>query len=238
MKSSVIFALLAMLPLFSAQAQELSADDAMNEINRIKLDGNYVWAEGTSTKSKKEAIENAQSVLSYEIQNWLSATGQKDVKGVVLPTSDQYMKIHTQRRSLHRVFVYVDKNQIIPYKNDKTIVVMEKKEEKKKKKGEEPKIESSYEEVYMPTPLEQEMLNIKTTSEIAEYIRRPNIESTGTYKDRLQTGEYYIFIYNREGKVPACLKSGNGILTNVATGKEDSFENYKGCGGRWFILKK
>jgi len=237
MKSSVIFALLTMLPLFSIQAQELSADDAMNEINRIKLDGNYVWAEGTSTKSKKEAIENAQSVLSYEIQNWLSVTGQKDVKGVILPTSDQYMKIHTQRRSLHRVFVYVDKNQIVPYNKDKTIVVMEKKEEKKKK-SEEPKIKSSYEEVYIPTHLEQEMLNIKITSEIAEYIRQPKIESTGTFKDRPQTGEYYIFIYNREGKVPACLKFNNGILTNVATGKEDSFDNYKGCGGRWFILKK
>ena len=233
--------MLIMIPI-TANAQELNAAEALREINKIKLDENYIWAEGTSTKSKKEALENAQTVLSFEIQNWLKTSGQTDVAGVVMPTSDQYLKIHTQKRNLHRAFVYVERSKITPYGKKDKVVVMEKAVEKKKNneskgKKEESVPVSSYEEIYEPTSLEKEMLLVKKTDDILIFAERSDIAKTGGYRE-LPSTDYYIFIYNREGQVPACLKYTNGILTNVATGKEDSYNNYKGCGGQWFIFKK
>lgn len=230
---------LLFLPV-SLYAQEKTSIEALREINKIKMNSNYIWAEGTSTKSKKDALENAQTVLSFELRNWLESSGQADAAGAVMPTSDQYLKIHTQKRNLHRAFVYVEKSKIIPYgKNDK-VVVMEKAEEKKDygtKKKEEQKLVSSVEKIYVPTNLEKEMLLVKTSDDILAFAERDDIAKTGGYRE-LPSADYYIFIYNREGKVPACLKSTNGRLINIATGLEDSYENYKGCGGQWFIFKK
>lgn len=232
------FAVMLLFPL-SVGAQEQDAAEALKAINKIKLDGNYIWAEGTSTKNKSEALQNAQTVLSFEIQNWLKTSGKADVAGVVVPTSDEYLKIQTQRRNLHRAFVYVDKNKMIPYsKNDKVVVVEQEapKKAKDQKKQEQPVVSSTYEEIYEPTAIEKEMLQVNTTDDIIDFVGRDIISTTGGYRE-LPSTDYYIFIYNREGQVPACLKSTGGVITNVATGKADSYDNYKGCGGQWFILK-
>ena len=216
-------------------AQDQKAADAMEQINKIKLDGNFIWAEGTSAKNKKDALENAQAVLQFEIQNWLNEPEQKNIEGVVIPTSDQYMKIESERRKVHRAFVYVAKNKIVPYEKNKKVVIVERKEEKSKKADEELKLISTVEEIYTPTDFEKEVLKVKRSSEMEGFINSHHITKTGKYRDRPQTGSYYIFIYNREGEVPACLKVDNGKIINVATGKTDGFENYKGCGGQWFI---
>lgn len=225
------------LPVFG---QEQSVAEAMKEINKIKLDGGYIWAEGTA-KTKKEALENAQAVLTFEIQNWLKTNGKTDVGGVVMPTNDQCMKIQTMRRSLHRAFVYVEKSSIIPYNKGEKVIVIEKNDSKKEKAKEVSKkqdIKSTYEEIYAPSAFEKAMLSLKKSDDIEDFVNRSDILRHGTYKDRPTTGIYHIFIYNREGKIPACLKFTEGKLTNVATGKEDSFDNYKGCGGYWVIEKK
>lgn len=229
------FGTLSITPLF---AQNQIAADAMEQINKIKLDGNYIWAEGTSAKNKKDALDNAQAVLQFEIQNWLNEPEQKNMGGVVIPTSDQYMKIETERRKVHRAFVYVAKNKIVPYEKNKKVVIVERKEEKPKKADKEKELVSMVEEVYTPTDFEKELLKVKRSSEMEGFINSHHINKTGRYRDRPQTGSYYIFIYNREGEVPACLKINDGKVINVATGKADSFENYKGCGGQWLIPNK
>lgn len=238
MKRKILFHLLLLLISVSVNAQEQNTNETLREINKIKLDNNYIWAEGTSTKSKKDALENANTVLSFEIQNWLKSSGKTDIAGIVVPTSDQYLTIHTQRRNLHRAFVYVERNKIMPYSKGEKVVVMEQVTEKKKKEEKEPIGTSSYEEVYEPTAIEKEMLQVKTSDDIIAFVERSDIAKTGGYRELPSTTDYYIFIYNREGQVPACLKSKNGVLTNVATGKEDSYTNYKGCGGQWFIFKR
>lgn len=231
---------LVITSFISAYGQETNATEAMKEINKIKLDGGYIWAEGTA-KTKKEALENAQAVLTFEIQNWLKANGKTDVAGVVMPTNDQCLKIQTMRRSLHRAFVYVEKNAIMPYNKGEKVIVIEKNEGKKEKvkdTSKKQKLESTYEEIYTPSAFENAMLTLKKSDEIDNFVNRPDITRHGTYKNRPSTGEYHIFIYNKEGEIPACLKFSEGKLINVATGKEDSFDNYKGCGGYWVIEKK
>ena len=69
MKSKLLITIMAVLHWGFLLAQNQSPEHALQEINKIKLSGNYIWAEGTSTKSQQEALENAQSVLKFEVQN-------------------------------------------------------------------------------------------------------------------------------------------------------------------------
>lgn len=229
-------AAVALLSPIETKAQGNTQSDALEQINSIKLDNRYIWAEGTSTKNKKDALENAQAVLKFEIQNWLNQSGQKDLNAVAMPSNDQYMKIETERRKVHRAFIYVEKSQIIPIGKNEKIVVVERQEPKPKKESKAAEeLVSTVEDIYAPTKFEQEMLAVKRSSDMETFINRNRISKTGKYRDRPQQGSYYIFIFNRDGDVPACLKVVNGKITNVATGKTDGFEKYKGCGGQWFI---
>ena len=239
-KRSILFLCMVLCFQFPVSAQDTETAEASKAINKVKLDGAYVWAEGTSQKSAKEALENAHAVLNFEIQNWLKAAGQEDVGGVVMPTSDECQKIQTTRRKLYRAFVYVEKNKIVPYAKDTKVVVVERTEPKPEKKAEkkpepEKPLVSKVEPVL--TDFERSMLEVKTSDDIKIFAGQSNIAQHGKYKNRPQSGVYYIFIYNREGQVPARLKCVEGSLTNLATGRADSFDNYKGCGGYWVIEK-
>ena len=231
-----LFALLILTAWFALpiKAQEQTQADALEQINEIKLDKSYIWAEGTSTKNKKDALENALAVLKFEIQSWLNQSGQKNLAAVAMPSHDQYLKIETERRKVHRAFIYVAKDQIMPIGKNEKVVVVERQEPKAKKVEKEPELVSSVEDIYVPSEFEQDILTVKRSSEMEPFINRHHISQTGKYRDKPQTGTYYIFIFNREGNVPACLKVTDAIITNVATGKADSFDNYKGCGGQWF----
>lgn len=221
-----------------AKAQELAQANALERINEVKLNDSYIWAEGTSSKSKKDALENALAVLKFEIQSWLNQSGQKELTAVAIPSNNQYMKIETERRKIHRAFIYVDKKQIMGIEPGEKIIVVERPKPKQTEVEEKSLPVSTIEAIYVPTEEEQDMLSVKRSSEMEVFINRHRIKQTGMYRDRPQTGSYYIFIFNREGNVPACLKVANAAITNVATGKVDSFDNYKGCGGLWFIMNK
>lgn len=239
MKNFLLTLILVMLCLLSSQAQEMSAADAMKSINKIKLDNKYISASGTSTKNYEEARDNALAVLQPEVQNWLQETKQNETSGVMLPTKDKCMVIETQRGSLYRVFLYVTKKSIIPMSQDEQLIVV----------TEHPSsvttspvtttnpMAATITPVYEPTPFEQQMLQVKKAVDIEQFVKQDIIGRYGAYKDRPATGIYYLLLYNREGEVPACLKFDNGTLTNVLTGNEDFFDNYKGCGAYWFTKK-
>lgn len=234
-KLSIVLFLLSLLTSNSIQAQTQDTKEALKEINKIKLDGSYIWAEGTSRKNEKDALANAQAVLNFEVQNWIKTLDKKDVAGVIMPTSDQCMKIETQRGHLYRTFVYVAKNQIMPYNKDEKVIVVENEPAKKAKKAKEEPLVSSYEPIYEPTTFEKKILEVKKSSEMASFIKQNGVKQHGKYKERPEKGTYYIFVYDKAGKIPACLKFADSTLTNVATGKIDSFDNYKGCGAHWFF---
>ena len=118
------------------------------------------------------------------------------------------MTIQTKRGNLYRAFVYAEKKMIVTY-NSK--------------------------EVYEPNEFEKQMLMVTKASDIETFVKQSSIFKYGKYKERPDDGDYYLLVYNREGNIPACLKFSNGKLTNVATGADDSFQNYKGCGAYWFI---
>ncbi|MDE6807223.1 MAG: hypothetical protein K2I98_02025 [Prevotella sp.] len=248
MKLNISCFVFLFLCVLTVNAQELSTDDAMKTINQIKLDTCYVYADCTSTRSAEDAYKNAEALLYLEIQNWLESQKQTGVTGAIVPTNDECLRIQTTRGKMFRAFVYVDKNKIIPYrKTEKTMVVeretvepvlgkTEKTGKRKKEKAEQV-VETQIEPIYMPTAFEQQMLQVKKAGEIEAFVKSDAIEKFGKYKDRPQTGVYYLLVYNPAGEVPACLKFDEGSITNVSTGNVDTFDNYKGCGAYWFIVK-
>ena len=118
MKNILLLLTFIGLSTLMADAQEMSAADAMKSMNKIKLDNKYISASGTSTNNYEEARDNALAILQLEVQNWLQETKQTDASGVMMPTKDKCMVIETQRGSLYRVFLYVTKKSIIPMLQD------------------------------------------------------------------------------------------------------------------------
>lgn len=220
----------------SALAQENT--ETLHEINKIKLDGSYVWAEGTSRKSEKEAMDNAQAVLEFEIQNWIKTLEEKDVAGVVMPTNDQCLKIQTQRAKLYRSFVYVPKNLILPYYKNEKLVVVENMSPASLKTEAETVEENQEVKVYEPTPFEKEMMAVKTGNAIAPFFKNKGIIRHGKFKNRPQDGIYYVFLYEKDGNIRAYLKSVYNAVTNIVTGEPDNYSNYKDSFARWFIYDK
>lgn len=102
-------------------------------------------------------------------------------------------------------------------------------------------IPSVKEPKYIPNDKEKELLNIKTFIELNEYINEgrenENIVQVGKYSTLSTDGIIYIFIHNREGEIPACMKNENGRVLNLSTGEKDQITNYKGCGAIWIRFK-
>lgn len=95
---------------------------------------------------------------------------------------------------------------------------------------------------YKPNLQENEMISIKSFAELNEYInngrKQELISDVGKYSNLPETGTCYVFIHNKEGKIPACLKLIDGKAINMQSGENDIVSNYKGCGAIWIILKK
>lgn len=95
--------------------------------------------------------------------------------------------------------------------------------------------------VYIPTAREKSMLEIKTFNALNEFINKgredENIMRVGNYANLPQTGTVYVFIHNRQGEIPACIKLADGRALKLSTGKEDRIADYKGCGVIWVKFK-
>lgn len=103
-------------------------------------------------------------------------------------------------------------------------------------------LEKKVEEItYQLSNKEREMLNIKTFLALNDYINRgresQDIVDVGKYSNLPQTGMVYVFIHNRQGEIPACIKVTDGKTLNLATNSQDSISNYKGCGAIWIKFR-
>lgn len=96
----------------------------MKQINSIKADSKYLYAEST-TKDWDQAYEDAKSLLLVEIDNWIKSQGKKneEIKGYVARIENNFMEVKTRRGNLFRVFVYIKKKNIMTYNEDVDVTV-------------------------------------------------------------------------------------------------------------------
>ena len=78
------------------------------------------------------------------------------------------------------------------------------------------------------TDLAMKITKLKESGEVLDYGRYASLE---------RKEDYYMAVYNTNGKVVAVLTKGSSRY-NVKTGASDSLDNYKGCGAIGFKVKE
>lgn len=211
-------------------------DDVKKEINRVKKDNQYIYAESTAT-SIEEAKEFAEETLLDRINEWVSKnrTLQNNPNLVVNNHKEDWDNYSMRRGSnMYRYFLYVKKSDIIPTENS----VATNKEQPNSKADVIPETTVSEPKIEYPEPVAilaacteyNDMVNkmkaLKNEGKVKFYARYASLDNPDNY---------YLVIYNRAGKVVALLTPGQ-VRTNVRTNKKEGVSNYKGCGAIGFNL--
>lgn len=263
MKRKLFILSMAMLYAFS-----LSAQNEQQQINAIKRNMSFLYANGTSTASADEASKNAKDLLALEIEQWLKENTKDSIAGYVAKSKENMSEIKTKRGNLYRVFIFVKKKDVLPYYKEENMMIVRLNDSVETKKDTidiikvnkqgttEPAapaqdasssvrhvpISENAESIYVPSAREKRMLDIKTFSELNDYINRGRADSSiaqvGKYSNLPQNEVVYVFIHNKQGEIPACIKKTDGKSINLRTGKEDVVSSYKGCGAIWIKTAK
>lgn len=254
----ILFACLLGIVCLCAQTP---TNNAIREINQIKsLPDTFLYAESTSA-SWNEALDNAKYLLGAEIENYMKQQGISDAAGVVAKSQNHIFELQSMRGDRYRAFVYVRVSDIMTYSNAEQIMVVPVTGDKQPsvrlvasdreqatpipaaRPASKPHTERP---VSSPVPqrtltaLEQSMLQTDA-QHIGDFIRqwqaKGEIVAYGKYLDMPQGADCYLFVYNRDRKIVACLHKTGTTYTNLQTGNSDHITNYKGCGANWFQTK-
>ena len=68
------------------------------------------------------------------------------------------------------------------------------------------------------------------------YLAAGKIKTFKNYADIPNPEAYYIIVFDKQQAIKAILSPGKERY-NVATGKPDGVQNYKGCGGKGMLLE-
>ncbi len=242
-------------------------NNAMQEINQIKSQPDtFLYAESTAV-SWQEALDNAKYLLESEIESYIKQYGMTDAAGVVAKSQNHIFELQSMRGDRYRAFVYVRVSDIMTYSNAEQIMVLPVAGDQQSSvqlmtsgNGLEASVSNNAPPAPIPpaegavvlvsppapvpskplTALEQSMLNTDA-QHIGDFIRqgqaRGEIIAYGKYADMPQDVNCYLFVYNRDKKIVACLHKVGTAYTNLQTGNTDHITNYKGCGANWFQTK-
>lgn len=122
MKNMIRKIAISLLMAFTISNIVLAQQDKMKEINKIKIDKNYITVTGTSMASEEEASNNAHIMLVAEIDAWLKENSKGDVEGYTAKATKNICLIQTKIGSLYRAFAYVKKSDILPYYKDDIVI--------------------------------------------------------------------------------------------------------------------
>lgn len=226
-----------------------SVDDVKKQINNIKRNTSvYLYGEATA-QTPEDARNMAEGYLYDEINQWAATKKRlKGSKNFIVNNREEYslQYLSTTRGNMYRSFVFVRKSDVA--KGDNAAVVgntspgapqggmvstVEPLQPASAEQGGEkvfaiPAAVSELAEITEYGAMAESIMKRKERGDITEYDRYGKL----THPD-----DYYMAVYNREGKVVAVLTKG-AQRVNVKTGKADSLANYKGCGAIGFKVKE
>ena len=226
MRKSILIALL--LPCCMASMAD-DVESVKKQINGVKKDSQYIYADVTASTTK-EAKDLAEEALYANINEW-AANQKKLGKSVntVKPHEEKWVSFAIPRGNMFRSFIYVKKSDLLPEGNTETVSVASTAS----------KVPASP-SVVTPIPaVVKDVAACMEYDELAAKITRlkeeGKISKYGRYASLDNPQDYYLAVYNREGKIVAVLSSGASRI-NVRTGQADSEKNYKGCGAIGFKI--
>jgi len=247
-KQTLVAALLAL-----AAIPMTGQTDKTEEINRIKLDSDYLYAE-TTMQNEAEALSGAQALLEMTVIDWMSGQGQgEDAEAYIVQAKQHFTPIKTMRGQYHRAFLYVKKSDIVPIASKKNAMIIDAKDVKAATPQEADIQPQATEEVPAVvaeesnsatlTPEEQQLAAITQFSDVEGHItaleNAGRVTGYGKKKTMPTEGVCHLLVYNREGSIVAVLRrEADGGLLNLRTLTDDNVKNYPDCGAIWLQFKK
>lgn len=247
-KSVVLFLLFVSAAVSSSMAQTTS--DAMRNINKVKRDTMYIYAEST-TKDLSEAYNNARALLEMQVGDWVRKQHPaENIEVCIVKAKDHLMQLDTRRGNLYRAFVYVKKSDVMPVadKSEVTVFEVAPVKESGHPVAEHALIveESAPAEIELPpvvelTPDEMQMRQIRSFYDVEPYIKelksKGKLANYGKYATMPEYEDCHLFVYDKHGNISALIRKTGSKQYNLNSLKEDNIQNYKNCGAIWFQLK-
>lgn len=226
------------------------AQDVAKDINKIKRDTMYIYAEAT-TKDLNDAYSAARAILEVKVGDWVrNQYPNEGIEVCIVKAKDHLLQLDTRRGDLYRAFVYVRKCDIMPVADKSEVTVFEVAPVVNPNKAEAkpaiiisegPPVEMEKTPVLELTTEEKQMRQIRSFYEVEPYIK--GLKSKGMLKEygKFATmpidGDCHLFVYDKQGNISAIIRKSGSAQYNLNTLKEDNVKNYKNCGAIWFQLK-
>ena len=229
----MIFA--GLMSLGCCLAQNIRGVDPDNDINTIKRDTSFIYAESTM-RDVIEAQSGAETILELKVTDWIrSHYPEAQLDTILAKVSENIQTLISLRGKYNRVLVYVKKGLIVPQPiNNVSIDSIQKTDEFI------PVLEEDKHLIL--TAIETQMVSISEFNAIEPFItmlkQERRLNAYGKYASLPEETVCHIFVYDRDGIVVAALRQAeDGTYHNLRTKERDNVRNYKNCGAIWFQLK-
>ena len=224
---TIVIGVLACFCFIPSVAQK-TTDEKKKEINVIKKNSDYIYAEATMA-DQQAAIDLAKEILYNNVNEWVAK--QKKFAGsdkvVTANTNYTIEDVTLPRGNWFRAFMYVRKKDIIPVENAIVSEVVNQDTEQTAKPVEpnipgleDPQMEKQFLAVENTEQLSTLLKQLKTEGKIIEFNK---------YNSLNNPNEYVVFVFSKEGKICAVLSQGPERI-NLQTKQPDQVTNYKGNG--------
>lgn len=227
MRKSVLIALLLS---FCIGSMADDVESVKKQINGIKKDSQYIYADVTAS-TIEDAKDLAEEALYANINEW--ATNQKKLGNsvsTVKPHEEKWVSLAIPRGNMFRSFIYVKKSDLLPSGNaEATSVASVASNASAAPSSADAPVPALVKDIAACVKYDElaaKITHLKEEGKISKY---------GRYASLDNPQDYYLAVYNREGKIVAVLSSGSSRI-NVRTGQADSEKNYKGCGAIGFKI--
>ena len=247
MKKKLALLLLIVAGHISANAQTVA--DVAKNINTIKRDTMYIYAEATM-KDLNEAYNGARAILEMKVGDWVrDQHPDEGIEVCIVKAKEHFMQLETRRGDFYRAFVYVRKTDIMPVTDKSEVSVFEvapvvhpnQIEAVPAIIVEEEPVEVEKSPTLELTSDEKQMRQIRSFYEVEPYIKslksKGKLKEYGKYATMPENEDCHLFVYDKQGNISALIRKSGSTQYNLNTLKEDNIKNYKNCGAIWFQLK-
>ena len=101
------------------------AQDVAKDINRVKRDTMYIYAEATM-KDLNEAYNGARAILEMKVGDWVrNQHPNEGIEVCIVKAKEHFVQLETRRGDFYRAFVYVRKTDIMPVADKSEVTVFE-----------------------------------------------------------------------------------------------------------------
>ena len=226
-----------------------TAADVTRNINRVKRDTMFIYAEATM-KDVNEAYNGARAILEMKVGDWVRAQHPDEgIELCIVKAKEHFVQLETRRGDFYRAFVYVNKNDIMPVTDKHEVSVFEVSPVAKSDLleaapaiivTEEPPVEDEVSIVEL-TSDEKQMKMVRSFYDVEPYIKnlkdKNRLKAYGKYATMPVDEDCHLFVYDKQGNITALIRKSGERQFNLGTLKADNVRNYKNCGAIWFQLK-